>query len=153
MEDRQGDRGRPGDGPVETAEDLAQLVESVSPGNPRQRRRIHPATRVFQALRIAVNEELDALAEGLASAVDLLRPGGRLVVLSYHSLEDRIVKRFFAAERRGCTCPPEVPVCICGTRPRLRLVTRPSMTPTQAEVDANPRARSARLRAAERLAA
>jgi len=139
--------------PVETAEDLAQLVETVSPGNPRQRRRIHPATRVFQALRIAVNEELDALAEGLASAVDLLRPGGRLVVLSYHSLEDRIVKRFFAAERRGCTCPPEVPVCICGHAPRLRLVTRPSMTPTQAEVDANPRARSARLRAAERLAA
>ena len=139
--------------PVETAEDLAQLVETVSPGNPRQRRRIHPATRVFQALRIAVNEELDALAEGLASAVDLLRPGGRLVVLSYHSLEDRIVKRVFAAERRGCTCPPEVPVCICGHAPRLRLVTRPSMTPTQAEVDANPRARSARLRAAERLAA
>jgi 16S rRNA (cytosine1402-N4)-methyltransferase len=139
--------------PIETAEDLAQLVETVAPGNPRQRRRIHPATRVFQALRIAVNEELDALAEGLASAVDLLRPGGRLVVLSYHSLEDRIVKRFFAAERRGCTCPPEVPVCICGHAPRLRLVTRPSMTPTPAEVDANPRARSARLRAAERLAA
>ncbi len=139
--------------PVETAEDLAQLVEKVAPGNPRQRRRIHPATRVFQALRIAVNEELDALAEGLAAVVDLLRPGGRLVVLSYHSLEDRIVKRFLAAERRGCTCPPELPVCVCGHAPRLRLVTRPSMTPTQAEVDANPRARSARLRAAERLAA
>jgi 16S rRNA (cytosine1402-N4)-methyltransferase len=139
--------------PVETAEDLAQLVETVSPGNPRQRRRIHPATRVFQALRIAVNEELDALAEGLAAAVDLLRPGGRLVVLSYHSLEDRIVKRFFNAERRGCTCPPEAPVCVCGRSPRLRLVTRPSMTPTAEEVEANPRARSARLRAAERLAA
>jgi 16S rRNA (cytosine1402-N4)-methyltransferase len=140
-------------GPVETAEDLAQLVETVAPGNPRQRRRIHPATRVFQALRIAVNEELDALAEGLAAAVDLLRPGGRLVVLSYHSLEDRIVKRFFNAERRGCTCPPEAPVCVCGRSPRLRLVTRPSMTPTAEEVEANPRARSARLRAAERLAA
>ena len=139
--------------PVETAEDLAQLVETVAPGNPRQRRRIHPATRVFQALRIAVNEELDALADGLAAAVDLLRPGGRLVVLSYHSLEDRIVKRFFNAERRGCTCPPEVPVCVCGRSPRLRLVTRPSMTPTAEEVEANPRARSARLRAAERLAA
>jgi 16S rRNA (cytosine1402-N4)-methyltransferase len=139
--------------PIETAEDLAQLVESVSPENPRQRRRIHPATRVFQALRIAVNEELDALAEGLAAAVDLLRPGGRLVVLSYHSLEDRIVKRFFNAERRGCTCPPEAPVCVCGHSPRLRLVTRPSMTPTAEEVEANPRARSARLRAAERLAA
>ncbi len=139
--------------PVATAEDLAQLIERVSPPNPRQRRRTHPATRVFQALRIAVNEELDALSEGLAAAVDLLRPGGRLVVLSYHSLEDRIVKRFFASERRGCVCPPEAPVCVCGHTPRLRLVTRPSMTPTQDEIDANPRARSARLRAAERLAA
>ena len=136
-----------------TAEDLASLVERVVPVNPRVRRRTHPATRVFQALRIAVNEELDALEEGLAAAVDLLRPGGRLVVLSYHSLEDRIVKRFLAAERRGCVCPPEAPVCICGRTPRLRLVTRPSLTPTEAEVDANPRARSARLRAAERLAA
>ena len=139
--------------PIETAEDLAALIERVAPGNPRIRRRIHPATRVFQALRIAVNTELDALAEGLAAAVDLLRPGGRLVVLSYHSLEDRIVKRFFAAERRGCVCPPELPVCVCGRNPRLRLVTRPSLTPTAAEIAANPRARSARLRAAERLAA
>jgi 16S rRNA (cytosine1402-N4)-methyltransferase len=104
-------------------------------------------------LRIAVNEELDALQEGLAAAVDLLRPGGRLVVLSYHSLEDRIVKRFIAAERRGCVCPPELPVCVCGRNPRLRLLTRKSVTPTSAEVEANPRARSARLRAAERLAA
>jgi 16S rRNA (cytosine1402-N4)-methyltransferase len=128
-------------------------VERVSPGNPRVRRRIHPATRVFQALRIAVNEELDALEEGLRAAVDLLRPGGRIVVLSYHSLEDRIVKRFLAAERRGCTCPPEAPVCVCGKSPRLRLVTRPSLTPTEDEITANPRARSARLRAAERLAA
>ena len=139
--------------PVGTAEDLAALVERVVPVNPRVRRRTHPATRVFQALRIAVNEELDALEEGLVAAVDLLRPGGRLVVLSYHSLEDRIVKRFLAAERRGCTCLPEAPVCVCGKTPRLRLVTRPSLTPTEAEIDANPRARSARLRAAERLAA
>jgi 16S rRNA (cytosine1402-N4)-methyltransferase len=139
--------------PVETAEALAALVERVVPGNPRQRRRIHPATRVFQALRIAVNEELDALEAGLAAAVDLLRPGGRLVVLSYHSLEDRIVKRFLNAQRRGCICPPEAPVCVCGRSPRLRLVTRPSATPTAGEIEANPRARSARLRAAERLAA
>jgi 16S rRNA (cytosine1402-N4)-methyltransferase len=138
---------------IATAEELASLVERLAPANPRVRRRIHPATRVFQALRIAVNEELDALEEGLAAAVDLLRPGGRLVVLSYHSLEDRIVKRFLNAQRRGCTCPPEFPVCVCGKAPRLRLVTRPSMTPTPAEIDANPRARSARLRAAERLAA
>ena len=139
--------------PVATAEDLAALVERVAPPNPRQPRRIHPATRVFQALRIAVNEELDALRDGLAAALDLLRPGGRLVVLSYHSLEDRIVKRFFAAERRGCVCPPEIPVCVCGRNPRLRLVTRPSLTPSAREIEANPRARSARLRAAERLAA
>jgi 16S rRNA (cytosine1402-N4)-methyltransferase len=139
--------------PVETAEDLAALVERVVPGNPRQPRRTHPATRVFQALRIAVNEELDALEEGLTAALQLLRPGGRLVVLSYHSLEDRIVKQFLNAERRGCTCPPSAPVCICGKLPRLRLVTRPSAVPTEAEIDTNPRARSARMRAAERLAA
>ena len=139
--------------PVATAEELAALVERVAPPNPRQPRRTHPATRVFQALRIAVNEELEALEAGLAAAVDLLRPGGRLVVLSYHSLEDRIVKRFFAAERRGCICPPELPVCVCGRNPRLRLLTRKSVTPTPEEVASNPRSRSARLRAAERLAA
>ena len=139
--------------PIVTAEELAALVERVAPKGPPGRRRIHPATRVFQALRIAVNEELDALEEALAAAVDLLRPGGRLVVLSYHSLEDRIVKRFLDAERKGCICPPSVPVCVCGRTPRLRLVTKPSLTPTDAEIAANPRARSARLRAAERIAA
>ena len=139
--------------PVRTAEELAALVERVAPHAPRGRRRIHPATRVFQALRIAVNAELEALEAGLAAAVDLLRPGGRLVVLSYHSLEDRIVKRFIAAERRGCTCPPEVPVCVCGRNPRLRLVTHPSLIPSADEIASNPRARSARLRAAERIAA
>ncbi len=138
--------------PITTAEELAALVERVAPRTAPGRRRIHPATRVFQALRIAVNEELDALSEALAAAVDLLRPGGRLVVLSYHSLEDRIVKRFLDAERKGCICPPSVPVCVCGRTPRLRLVTRPSLTPTDAEIAANPRARSARLRAAERIA-
>jgi len=139
--------------PIATAEELAAIVERVLPPNPRQPRRTHPATRVFQALRIAVNEELEALEAGLTAALDLLRPGGRLVVLSYHSLEDRIVKRFLAAERRGCVCPPEIPVCVCGRNPRLRLLTRPSLTPTAEEIAANPRARSARLRAAERLAA
>jgi len=139
--------------PIVTAEELATLVERVAPPDPRKPRRIHPATRVFQALRIAVNEELDALQAGLTAALDLLRPGGRLVVLSYHSLEDRIVKRFIQAERRGCICPPQLPVCVCGRNPRLRLVTNPSLTPSAAEIAANPRARSARLRAAERLAA
>jgi 16S rRNA (cytosine1402-N4)-methyltransferase len=139
--------------PIETAEELAALVERVLPPNPRQPRRTHPATRVFQALRIAVNEELDALDAALAAAMDLLLPGGRIVVLSYHSLEDRIVKQFLAAERRGCVCPPEVPVCVCGRSPRLRLVTRRSVTPSADEIGRNPRSRSARLRAAERLAA
>jgi 16S rRNA (cytosine1402-N4)-methyltransferase len=139
--------------PVDTAERLAEVVEAAAPAPPRGRRRVHPATRVFQALRIAVNDELDALREGLAAAVELLRPGGRLVVLSYHSLEDRIVKRFLTAERRGCTCPPEAPVCVCGRLPRLRLVTKPSLVAGADEVAANPRARSARLRAAERIAA
>ena len=140
--------------PVSTAEELAALVERVAPPNPRLRRRTHPATRVFQALRIAVNEELEALEAGLAAALDLLRPGGRLVVLSYHSLEDRIVKRFFQAERRGCVCPPEVPDLRLRPEPAPapRRPPRRSPRPT-AEIAANPRARSARLRAAERLAA
>jgi 16S rRNA (cytosine1402-N4)-methyltransferase len=146
VEDRRGS-------PVRTAQELASLIERVAPSRAPGRRRVHPATRVFQALRIAVNEELEALQGGLAAALDLLRPGGRLVVLSYHSLEDRIVKRFFQAERRGCTCPPELPVCVCGRLPRLRLVTPKGIVPAAAEIAANPRARSARLRAAERLAA
>jgi 16S rRNA (cytosine1402-N4)-methyltransferase len=139
--------------PIESADQLAALVERVVPGTPRGRRHLHPATRVFQALRIAVNAELDALEQALADCMDLLRPGGRLVVLSYHSLEDRIVKRFIAAERKGCTCPPDLPVCVCGKHPRLRRVGPPSITPSAAELAANPRSRSARLRAAERLAA
>ncbi|HTK44993.1 MAG TPA: 16S rRNA (cytosine(1402)-N(4))-methyltransferase RsmH [Patescibacteria group bacterium] len=139
--------------PIRTAEELAAVVARVAPSRAPGRRRIHPATRVFQALRIAVNEELESLQAGLAAAVDLLRPGGRLVVLSYHSLEDRIVKRFLQAERRGCTCPPEAPVCVCGRQPRLRLLSPKGLVPTPAEITANPRARSARLRAAERIAA
>ena len=139
--------------PIKTADELAGLVARVAPSRAAGRRRVHPATRVFQALRIAVNEELDALQVALAAAVDLLRPGGRLVVLSYHSLEDRIVKRFLQAERRGCTCAPEVPVCVCGHEPRLRLLSPKGLVPSAAEIGANPRARSARLRAAERIAA
>ena len=138
--------------PITTAEELAALVERVAPPNPRQPRRTHPATRIFQALRIAVNEELDALQEGLAAALDLLRPGGRLVVLSYHSLEDRIVKRFFAAERRGCVCPPGCRSASAAGTPAC--ASHPAVAdPPADEIAANPRARSARLRAAERLAA
>jgi 16S rRNA (cytosine1402-N4)-methyltransferase len=139
--------------PIESAAQLADLVERAVPRAGRAARRIHPATRVFQALRIAVNRELEVLPRALAAAVELLRPGGRLVVISYHSLEDRIVKRFIAAERRGCVCPPELPVCVCGRAPRLRPVGRSPERPTSEEIAANPRARSARLRVAERLAA
>ncbi|MDA8238675.1 MAG: 16S rRNA (cytosine(1402)-N(4))-methyltransferase RsmH [Chloroflexi bacterium] len=139
--------------PVATAGELAALVERVVPRRPGPRGRTHPATRVFQALRIAVNGELEALEAVLPAAVSLLRPGGRLVVLSYHSLEDRLVKRFVAAERRGCTCPPSFPVCVCGRAPRLRPVGPQPAVPSPEEVAANPRARSARLRTAERLAA
>ncbi|MFI5262500.1 MAG: 16S rRNA (cytosine(1402)-N(4))-methyltransferase RsmH [Candidatus Limnocylindrales bacterium] len=139
-------------GPVATADQLAALVVRVVP-TPRHGRRIHPATRTFQALRIAVNRELEVLPRALEAALGLLRPGGRLAVLSYHSLEDRLVKRFVARERRGCVCPPELPVCVCGHRPRLRPVGAAPGRPTATEVAANPRARSARLRAAERLAA
>ena len=140
-----------GDPQIVTGAGLAELVERVVPRGPR--RRTHPATRVFQALRIAVNRELESLEHGLAGALGLLRPGGRLVVISYHSLEDRIVKRFIAAERRGCTCPLELPVCVCGRRPRLRLVGRQPQRPTPEEIHHNPRSRSARMRAAERSAA
>jgi 16S rRNA (cytosine1402-N4)-methyltransferase len=136
--------------PVEAAEQLAALVERAVP-TPKGRR-THPATRVFQALRIAVNDELAALEAGLAASLVLLRPGGRLVVLSYHSLEDRIVKRFIAAEQRGCVCPPEVPVCVCGHKPALRSLGK-SRTPSAEEIRTNPRSRSARLRGAERVAA
>jgi 16S rRNA (cytosine1402-N4)-methyltransferase len=136
--------------PVETAEQLAELVVRVVP-TPRGRR-THPATRVFQALRIAVNDELGALEAGLAASLVLLRPAGRLVVLSYHSLEDRIVKRFIAAEQKGCVCPPEVLVCVCGRKPNLRSLGK-SRTPGPDEIRVNPRSRSARLRGAERVAA
>jgi 16S rRNA (cytosine1402-N4)-methyltransferase len=136
--------------PVETAEQLAALVERAVPAP--KARRTHPATRVFQALRIAVNDELVNLEAGLAASLLLLRPGGRLVVLSYHSLEDRIVKRFIAAEQRGCICPVEVPICVCGRSPNLRSLGK-SRTPSIEEVTTNPRSRSARLRGAERVAA
>ncbi len=139
--------------PVETGTQLAELVERVVPRPRTGRSRIHPATRVFQALRIYVNRELETLLRALQAAVELLGPDGRLAVISYHSLEDRIVKRFIAAERRGCVCPPELPACVCGRSPRLAPVGAQPQRPTAEEVAANPRSRSARLRAARRLVA
>jgi 16S rRNA (cytosine1402-N4)-methyltransferase len=138
--------------PLERTGELVDLIRASIPA-PARFGDGHPAKRVFQALRIAVNDELGELESALPAALSMLRPGGRLAVISFHSLEDRIVKRFFQAERRGCVCPPELPVCVCGRNPRLRLVTSPSLTPSATEIEANPRARSARLRAAERLAA
>jgi 16S rRNA (cytosine1402-N4)-methyltransferase len=140
-------------GPIETGAQLADLVARAAPVPPRGRRRVHPATRIFQALRIYVNRELETLPKALEAAVYVLGEGGRLAVLSYHSLEDRIVKRFIAAERRGCICPPEAPVCICGRSPRLALVGTQPRRPTPEEVERNPRSRSALLRSARKLAA
>ncbi len=142
---------RRGEESIETGAQLAALVERVAPAPPRGRRRIHPATRVFQALRIYVNRELETLPRALEAALGLLRPEGRLAVISYHSLEDRIVKRFIAAERRGCICPPETPVCVCGRSPRLAPVGPQPRRPGDDEVARNPRSRSALLRAARRL--
>ncbi len=133
--------------PFERTGDLVEVVRSAIPA-PRRFGDGHPAKRVFQALRIVVNEELESLEQALPAAVRLLRPGGRIAVISFHSLEDRIVKRFFAAEARGCICPPDLPICVCGKEPSLRLVTRKAIRPSPAETAENPRASSARLRVA-----
>ena len=135
------------DRPYERTSELVDTIRSAIPA-PRRFGDGHPAKRVFQALRIAVNEELDSLERALPAAVEMLRPGGRVAVISFHSLEDRIVKRFFAAESRGCVCPPELPVCVCGREPRLRLLTKKAVRPSPEEIAANVRSASARLRAA-----
>jgi 16S rRNA (cytosine1402-N4)-methyltransferase len=134
--------------PINTTLKLAQIIEKAVGG---RRERIHPATRTFQALRIAVNRELESLEAALKQAINLLGFEGRLVVISYHSLEDRIVKRFIRQEARGCICPPGTPVCICGHQPSLRLIGKRIITPSPAEVRLNPRSRSAKLRVAERI--
>jgi len=136
--------------PIGTTTELATVISRTTGG--QHGRRIHPATRTFQALRIAVNDELGALTEALDQAVDVLGGEGRLVVISFHSLEDRIVKQFIALESRDCICPPERPVCTCGHIARLKPVTKKVVSPTGEEVAANPRSRSARLRAAAKLA-
>ncbi len=128
----------------------AELVDTIKLAIPTPARfgEGHPARRVFQALRIAVNDELGQLEAALPAALQMLRPGGRLAVISFHSLEDRIVKRFVAEQAKGCTCPPDFPVCICGKEPTLRPLTRKPVRPGKHETDVNPRAASARLRAA-----
>jgi 16S rRNA (cytosine1402-N4)-methyltransferase len=130
--------------------DLVEVVKQAIPA-PARFGEGHPAKRVFQALRIEVNDELGSLERALPAALEMLRPGGRLAVISFHSLEDRIVKRFLRAEERGCTCPPEFPVCACGASPTLRATPRRAIRPSPAEVARNPRSQSARLRAAVKL--
>ena len=134
--------------PVRTTLELARIVEKVVG---RERGRIHPATRTFQALRIAVNEELENLELALEQAVRLLGTGGRLVVISFHSLEDRLVKNFLRREAQGCLCSPEVPACTCGHTPQLKVMTRRAVRPSQEELQSNPRSRSAKMRVAERV--
>jgi 16S rRNA (cytosine1402-N4)-methyltransferase len=138
--------------PFERTADLVETIKAALPA-PRRFGDGHPAKRVFQALRIAVNQELESLERALPAALTMLRPGGRVAVISFHSLEDRIVKRFFAAEARGCVCPPDLPVCVCGHEPRLRLVTKKAVRPAPQEVAGNPRSASARLRVATRTEA
>src|SRR5690606_15589262 len=135
--------------PFHTTRELAEVVASAYRG-PREK--IHPATRTFQALRIAVNDELGAVERTLPRAIDLLRPGGRLAVISFHSLEDRIVKQTFKREATDCICPPRQPVCTCGHTASVKLITRKPVEADDAEIAHNPRSRSAKLRVVERLA-
>jgi 16S rRNA (cytosine1402-N4)-methyltransferase len=137
--------------PLETTTQLANTVQRAVPDGRPRKGRIHPATRTFQALRIAVNDELATLTTALEQARDILGPGGRLVVIAFHSLEDRIVKQFFQRESRDCICPPEQPVCTCNHRASLKTLTRRPIKPSDEEIERNPRSRSARLRAAERI--
>ena len=138
-------------GPITSTVQLAGVVSSVFPPYPP--RRVHPATLTFQALRIAVNDELGALRDALEQAVPLLRPGGRIAVITFHSLEDRIVKHTFVEQARACICPPRMPVCRCGKRAELTVVTKRPVTPSDEEIAKNPAARSAKLRVAQRTAA
>jgi len=136
--------------PLRTTRDLASAVEAAIPRRawPRD---INVATRTFQGIRIAVNDELGEIDAGVKAALGILKPGGRMATISFHSLEDRLVKSFFIVESKDCICPPQQPVCTCGHRATLRIVTRRPVRPSEAEVAANPHARSARLRVAEKI--
>lgn len=139
-----------GNAPIETTGQLAELIRSAMPAKARREKQ-HPAKRSFQAIRIAVNDELGELERLLECALEALNPGGRLAIISFHSLEDRLVKTAYARWARGCTCPPDFPVCVCGKTPRVKLVGRRPITAGEEELKENPRARSAKLRLAERL--
>ncbi|MBI5897496.1 MAG: 16S rRNA (cytosine(1402)-N(4))-methyltransferase RsmH [Desulfobacterales bacterium] len=137
--------------PIRTTSQLVAVIRAAVPEGAAARSKIHPATRVFQALRIAVNQEIARLEQFLETAVDLLAPGGRMCVLSFHSLEDRLVKQRFKQLAHPCTCPPQFPQCVCGGRAAVRLVTKKALRPMPREIEQNPMARSTRLRCAEKL--
>ena len=137
--------------PIHTTGRLASVIKNVIRGGDQRHAAIHPATRTFQALRIAVNSELDAVETVLPQAIQALISGGRLAVIAFHSLEDRIVKEFFRRESRDCVCPPRQPVCMCSHKASIREITRKPVQPSDEEIESNPRARSARLRVAEKL--
>ncbi|HDN04437.1 MAG TPA: 16S rRNA (cytosine(1402)-N(4))-methyltransferase RsmH [Chloroflexi bacterium] len=134
--------------PLATTKELAELIKGVVPYT---RSKIHPATRTFQALRIVVNNELNALEVFLPAALEVLKPGGRLAVIAFHSLEDRIVKRYFREESKDCICPPEIPICVCSHKAKIKEISRRPIRPEDSEIDGNPRARSAKLRAVEKI--
>jgi 16S rRNA (cytosine1402-N4)-methyltransferase len=136
---------------ISTSKQLAQIVADSIPRQAVSKQKIHPATRVFMALRIAVNRELDSIDTFMKHAAAYLNSGGRLCVLSFHSLEDRIVKQWLKALEKGCTCPPQLPRCVCGQKPQVRILTKRVVRPTAEEIAANPMARSTRLRAVEKL--
>ena len=136
--------------PIETTLELVDVIRSAMPAQ-ALREKQHPAKRSFQAIRIAVNDELSSVEKAMEAAIPLLNPGGRLAVITFHSLEDRIVKNAMAAGAKGCTCPPEFPVCVCGKKPLVKLITRKPITATQEELEVNPRSRSAKLRVCEKL--
>ncbi|MBW2308299.1 MAG: 16S rRNA (cytosine(1402)-N(4))-methyltransferase RsmH [Deltaproteobacteria bacterium] len=139
--------------PIETTTELAEIVMKAVPPAVRRRTRIHPATRVFQAIRIMVNDELHNLRVAIEKGVKLLPVGGRFCIISFHSLEDRMVKQAFRAYQHGCECPPRLPQCVCGKRPVLSVITKRPVVPGKEEIQRNPASRSARLRAAEKIAA
>ncbi len=136
--------------PIETTLELVDIIRSAMPPA-ALREKQHPAKRSFQAIRIAVNDELDSVEKAMADAIPMLKPGGRLAVITFHSLEDRIVKTSMAEAAKGCTCPPNFPVCVCGNKPKVRLISRKPIVATQEELEVNPRSRSAKLRVCEKL--
>ncbi len=136
--------------PIRTTLELVEIIRSAMPAQ-ALREKQHPAKRTFQAIRIAVNDELGSVEKAMAEAIPLLNPGGRLAVITFHSLEDRIVKNAMAEAAKGCTCPPNFPVCVCGKKPQVKLITRKPIVASNEELEANPRSRSAKLRVCEKL--